>query len=870
MAFVVVQPLERHDASALADLLAKQTRMPVAQAEDGDRAQPNHVYIIPPNAALTLARGRLRVARPASRAGSSGPIDYFFQSLAEQKGMRAIGVVLSGAGSDGTIGLRALRLNGGLTLLQSPETAKDDSMPQRPIDAGLADLVLPVEQMPARLQAWAEGLARHPLVERLEKELQDTRADLQAAMEELASSNEELKASNEELRSSNEELASSNERLQSANGELRRIEEALRDSAERLGLAFEAARAGAWEWDLRTNANQWSDELWTLYGLDPQSVEPSYEAWRGAVHPDDRARAEAVVQEAAKKGTELNLEFRVGRPEGAERWLFSRARPLRDAKGQVARFNGIVLDITERKRAQDALRESQGRYRSLFENMLEGFAFCRMIYDERGRPIDFLYLDVNEAFSRLTGLAQVIGKRVTEVIPGIREAEPQLLETYGRVASTAQPERFEIHFKPLDLWLSIAVYSPLPEHFVAVFDNITARKRAEVEREALLEALREADRRKTEFLAVLSHELRNPLTPIRNSLHILARAAPGGEQAQRAGKVIERQVTHMARLVDDLLDVTRISRGKIQLQREALELGELVRRTVEDHRSMFLNNGVALEAELGARGLWTHGDPTRLAQVVGNLLQNAAKFTPRGGRTTVALERSGEEQALLRVADTGAGIAAGVLERLFEPFTQAEATLDRSRGGLGLGLSLVKRLVEMHGGSVSVTSLGVGQGAQFAVSLPLMSGAGLDEVAGPAPSDRGNSRRVLLIEDNVDTAESLREALELDAHAVEVAHTGPAALEKARAFKPDIVFCDIGLPGMDGYAVARAMRADPALARLPLVALTGYAAIEDVEKARAAGFDYHLAKPPTMEALERLLSRLVPPRAGEKEKDGSS
>ena len=251
-----------------------------------------------------------------------------------------------------------------------------------------------------------------------------------------------------------------------------------------------------------------------------------------------------------------------------------------------------------------------------------------------------------------------------------------------------------------------------PRGAVAAFIDITARKRAE-------DALREADRRKDDFLAMLSHELRNPLTPIRNAIYILERVDPAGDQARRARAVIDRQADHLTKLVDDLLDVTRISRGKVRLRRERLELGAVVRRTVEDHRTLFEKNGVELATAILDEPLVVDADPTRIVQVLGNLLQNAAKFTPRGGRTAVSLEPGEEGRAVLRVRDTGTGIEPGILPRLFEPFVQSDSTLARSGGGLGLGLALVKGLVELHGGSVRAASEGKGNGAELTIELPL-------------------------------------------------------------------------------------------------------------------------------------------------------
>ncbi len=383
--------------------------------------------------------------------------------------------------------------------------------------------------------------------------------------------------------------------------------------------------------------------------------------------------------------------------------------------------------------------------------------------------------------------------------------------------------------------------------------------RSIAERESLMRSLRESkerleeiDRRKDDFLGMLSHELRNPLAPIRNAVYILERAEPGGEQARRARSVIERQSAQLTRLVDDLLDVTRIARGKVELRRGRVNLAQLVRRAGEDHSGLMRELGIALEVEVPREPLWVDGDAVRLAQIVGNLLHNSAKFTPRGGRVTLALEevRGGAE---VHVRDTGAGMEADLLVHVFEPFVQADRTLARTSGGLGLGLALVKGLTEMHGGSVRAASAGPGQGSELVVRLPLLAEA----APGRAPSLRtpaaGRSRRVLVVDDSHDAAESLAELVEMFGHVVEVAHDGPTALARARANPPDVILCDIGLPGMSGYDVARALRAT-AGDSLQLVAVSGYAQPEDLKRAAEAGFDRHVAKPPDPDELERLLT----------------
>jgi len=392
--------------------------------------------------------------------------------------------------------------------------------------------------------------------------------------------------------------------------------------------------------------------------------------------------------------------------------------------------------------------------------------------------------------------------------------------------------------------------------------DLLARQAADILERASAEAalkdanarLVDADRRKNEFLAVLSHELRNPLVPLSNSVRVLADAVPGDEQWRRAQAVIARQVEHLTHLVDDLLEVGRIVSNKVELRCEPLDLAELARSTVDDYLGAFAAKGVHLEVRASEGPIPVNADRTRIAQAIGNLLHNAAKFTPNGGKTLLTVEMdSARREAVVCVQDSGRGIAPETLPHIFEPLTQADRSLARTEGGLGLGLAIVKGLVELHAGSVAVDSAGIGKGATFTFTLPL---------GNAAPSQPGPPRaaaatppcRVLVIEDNVDSADTLGEVLALDGHEALVAYDGPDGIEKARRFGPDVVLCDIGLPGMDGYEVARAIRADPRLRHVRLVALTGYARPDDVRKAKEAGFDAHVPKPPDIDLLERELT----------------
>jgi PAS domain S-box-containing protein len=658
-------------------------------------------------------------------------------------------------------------------------------------------------------------------------------------------------------------------RVSSASAAIRTSEEALRKGEQFLSFALTTARTGAWDLDLVDHTARRSLEHDRIFGYQELLPEWTYEKFLEHVVPDEREAVDRKFRVAMDARSDWSFECRIVRPNGEIRWIWAAGRHRFDDDGQPRRMAGVVQDITERKLAENALQKSEQQFRALIENLNVGVAlidetgkfslyngqFLAMfglspdadvrnvndqdwsawqVFDEHGDLLDVDEHPVRKA--ALTGLA-VRDTLVDVRLPGGRKAAWMLVSAEPLLDPGGRAERV-----------------------ICTYSDITERKHAEMALRQANERLQEADQRKDEFLAVLSHELRNPLAPVRAAVYVLEHAVPGGEQANRARIVIDRQVAQLARLVDDLLDVTRISRGKIHLQREMLDLTGLVRRTAEDHRELFRAKDVHLEVDVPGEQLWVDGDAQRLAQVVGNLLHNAAKFTEVGGRTAIRVRReAGSGEAVISVADNGVGINPAALPRLFDPFMQVDKTLDRARGGLGLGLALVKSLVEMHGGSVLALSDGIGHGAEFRIRLPPqpapLAGASLSRSGGHP------SRRIFIIEDNVDAADSLREALELAGHEVEVAYNGVDGIERARHFKPDIVLCDIGLPGMNGYEVARAMRNDETIGAAHLVALTGYALPEDLARAREAGFDVHIAKPPSPEALQETLARLGSNRA---------
>ena len=514
----------------------------------------------------------------------------------------------------------------------------------------------------------------------------------------------------------------------------------------------------------------------------------------------------------------------------------------------------LELQNDELKKTRLALETSLLRYTELFD-------FAPMSYF--AVDSDGFVREANFAAARLLGRvrSKVIGRRFAAFVSERDHAVfGQFLERILAPPHDEHDEPLEpLPLEPLELILltgngqvngrvtgALLEEQSIPTALLAV-EDVTARRAAE-------DALHETLRRRDDFLGVLSHELRNPLSPIRNGLYLLRRAIPESDGAHKAMAVIERQVGHLTRIVDDLLDVTRIARGKLQLQRRIQDVAEIVRRTLDDHRAAFDAAGVALECRVGP-DCFADVDATRIAQVLGNLLGNALKFTPQGGRVRVELVPGGGLLTLL-VRDSGAGIEPELTRHLFQPFSQGPQTLARTAGGLGLGLATVRGIMELHGGSAAIDSRGPGLGTEVRVVLPQAAPpADLHgRAAAAAAPSAAPHRRVLVIDDNHDAATSLRDVLEHRGHEARAAFDAAGGIEVARAFRPEIVVCDIGLPGSDGYAVARTLRGDRATCGALLIALSGYARPEDVERSLQAGFDRHLAKPATVERLEALFA----------------
>ncbi len=395
--------------------------------------------------------------------------------------------------------------------------------------------------------------------------------------------------------------------------------------------------------------------------------------------------------------------------------------------------------------------------------------------------------------------------------------------------------------------------------FVKIMRDRTDRKRLDEELRNRAEALARADEDKDEFLAVLAHELRNPLAPVFYALRLLDEKPLDDPDRWYIRRIVDRQMRRLSRLIDDLLDVSRIRTGKVELRKDRVDLGAVIDHAVEVARPLAEDRKHELTVALPPEPVWLEADPVRLEQIVTNLLSNAVKFTEDGGRIRLGVEREGQE-ILIRVKDTGVGIASDLLPRVFDLFTQGDRSLDRSRDGLGIGLTLSRRLAEMHGGTIEAHSEGVGKGSELIVRLPVFLHHGPPPGAEPARAGAetlSRALRVLVVDDSEDTTELLGTLLEMAGHSIQVAHNGPSALEVAASFRPDAIILDIGLPGLDGYQVAQRLREDPTLKNVTLIAVTGYGQEEDLRRSREVGFDHHLVKPIDPGELQRMLAELA-------------
>ncbi len=593
----------------------------------------------------------------------------------------------------------------------------------------------------------------------------------------------------------------------------------------------------------------WNAAAERLFGY---SAEQAVGRHISLVIPPDRLEEENRIIASVKAGQRVD-HFETERMRSdRQRILVSLTiSPIKDDEGRVVGASKIVRDITERKRVE-AERE---KFVTLVEQSTDFIGIC----DLNGMP-----LFVNRAGLELVGLDDIEHARLMPVESFFfPEDQPRVMQEFFPSVLENGHGEIEIRFRHFKTgaarWMAYKVLTlpdaaGRPVAFATVSQDVTDRKRLEDNLRSLAADLSETDRRKNEFLAMLAHELRHPLAPISNAARALRVGGSDGAAVQVASKMLERQVGQLARLVDDLLDMSRITRGKIELRKERVELAPIIDQAVDAVGPLFRSMDHELTITLPPHPIYLDADSARLAQVIGNLLSNAGKFTDKGGHVWLTVEQEGG-QAVIRVRDNGIGIAAEHYPHVFEMFAQVDTSLERSRDGLGIGLTLVKTIVELHEGTVEVHSEGPGRGSEFTVRLPTVAATAESlvrpGVAGATPT---SARRILIVDDNEDGAESLALLLEMAGHETLKAHDGVEAIEAAERFRPDTMLLDIGLPRLNGYEVARRIRQEEWGKDVMLVALTGWGQEEDRHRSRAAGFDTHMVKPVDHDVLLKLLA----------------
>jgi PAS domain S-box-containing protein len=670
---------------------------------------------------------------------------------------------------------------------------------------------------------------------------------------------------------------------------------------ERLRRITDLIPFGAWATDIHGVPTYLSPLFLDMVG---QTLDEHKRLWTDTVHPEDAPATVAKWQELVTTGGEWKHEFRMRGKDGQYRTILVCGFPVLDLEGRITEYVGINYDITERKQAEAKIKALNARlsadlqsmmrlqelstrmvaaedYRLLLEEILNAaieitsadMGNIQLLEDDalkivvqRGFEAPFLdfFATVHDGHGSCCGAAKEKAERVivedvanSPIFAGTPALEVMLAASARAVQSTPLVTRsgrllgvFSTHFH--------AQHRP-SERELGLLDLLARQAADLIETKQAEESLRVADRRKDDFLATLAHELRNPLTPLQNSLELLRRAGDNKWMNEQARNMMERQVSQLVRLVDDLLDVSRITKGKLQIRKERMELRDALNIAIESARPLIETSAHELTVTMPHEPIYVQADLVRLAQVFLNLLNNAAKYTDRAGHIWLTAERRGNE-AVVAVRDTGIGIASEHLPHVFEMFAQVASALERSQGGLGIGLSLVKGLVELHGGTIDVRSGGPKAGSEFTVHLPVMD----VPIEAPLVSCRGEkvSRvaklRILVVDDLRDSADSMAMMLQTMGHETCKAYDGIEALQAAAAFQPSIVLLDIGLPKMNGYEVARHIREQPWGGNVALVALTGWGQEEDKRRALEAGFDHHLTKPVEAAALEKLLAGLAP------------
>jgi PAS domain S-box-containing protein len=658
--------------------------------------------------------------------------------------------------------------------------------------------------------------------------------------------------------------------------EEKHTEQALLESREWLRMTMEGGRMGTWTRDLdESNRVLWSPELERIFGLSPGEFSQTEGEFFNFVHPDDRTRLAEAVRAAIEHKTDYDIEFRYTPKGNGQRWMLGRGRALYDESGKPYRLAGLGWDITERKQAEQALAESRAQLGSTIASAMDA-----IITVDRDQRIVIFNAAAEKMFR--CPASEAIGQPIDRFIPErFRLAHREHIRFFGDTQVTRRSmgqlgaifgSRADGEEFPIEASISQIEVSGRPL-FTVILRDITQRKQVEDERERLLASehaarteAEAANRTKDEFLAMLSHELRTPLTAMLGWLAILRGQRVDDQTFDRGIEAVERNAKIQAHLIEDLVDVSRIIGGKLSLEVRPIDLSPVIRAAIEVVRPAADAKGVDIEFYEEPFVGPVSGDATRLRQVVWNLLSNAVKFTPRDGSVNVSLQHS-QSSAKIVVRDSGAGIPQGFLPHVFERFRQAESSVTRSHRGLGLGLAIVRHLVELHGGTVLAESDGQGKGATFTINLPLaaISASQLEPGLPLAkPISEGvtaaplSGLRVLVVEDEFDAGELISLALEYSGAKVEVARSAQDGLRALSIFKPDVLLSDIGLPGESGYDLIRKIRSSASEANeIPAVALTAFASERDRESALAAGFQVHLAKPVQPHELVKVVERLA-------------
>jgi PAS domain S-box-containing protein len=629
--------------------------------------------------------------------------------------------------------------------------------------------------------------------------------------------------------------------------ERKRTEVALQESESRFRRMADSAPVLIWVSD--------TDKRWTWFNqpwldfVGRSMADELGNGWTENVHPADVERCVRTYTDAFDRRESFSMEFRLRRYDGEYRRLLDQGVPLYDGAGEFAGYIGSCFDVTEERRQEQALRAARNQLRMVTDTMAALVTRC-------SRDLRFVW--TNKAYARWRNLPidEIEGHTIEEVVGSETFAR---LQPYIHRVLAGETVEFEMQVSVPQRgspWL-YASYVPTyedgperPDGWVSVVIDITQRKELE-------EALKDADRRKDEFLASLAHELRNPLAPMQNALQIMSLRRGDAEEVERARTMLQRQMRQMVRLVDDLLDVNRVSRGKIQLRKQPIDVAAAVLSAIETSRPLIDDFGHALTVTMPPQPIAVEADLTRLAQVFANLLNNAAKYTERNGELAVRVTRDGDT-AIVEIEDNGAGIAAEKLASVFEMFTQLDAGPEHAHGGLGIGLTIAKRLIDLHGGMIEAASDGPGHGSVFTVRLPALPSAEGVETAAVAYAEAAAAasaqQRVLIAEDHKDSAASLARLLEILGNSVCIARDGEEAVAIAEQFRPRVILLDIGMPKLNGYEACKRIREKPWSRDVVIVALTGWGQEADRRRSREAGFDHHLVKPVELDALEAVLS----------------